>query len=148
MNDVLEYIHDLSGWNGIEGNLNRARPTTRHFTVLPVSNTSEGTTVDLEGKHYSTIMESHSVQFFGEGAVEAAQSFKDRADSGIFDHGREFTYISTSDIRRLDEQLSSKLHERALFELNIRRVREVTINIDPVEQVDLNVEGDEFSVTV
>lgn len=140
MRDVLLFVRKLSGWPGLEGNLNRLRPEPPYFSVLFTSSQVEGTPIrTYSGRYLATASFDYSVQFFGAGAVEVAQLFKNRADTGVYDFEPGFTYVSTSMIERLDEEISSSFRERAIMSLRVRRTKEIIMNSDPFDSTSVIV---------
>lgn len=146
---VRTYVNRLSGWPALPGNMNKERPAQPFATVLLTSSRAEGTPYDVmvagAPKTYAAATLDYSVQFHGEGASHAAQQFRDRADSGVYDIEDGLVYQGTTDVQRLDEVLSDQFHERAITNLRLRSTREVIIDVEDAAaaSIILNVNGNE-----
>ena len=142
------------------GNGNWPSPSDLYVTVLLIHQTIQGIPatalrltgdgLGLDAETLATVEDRYSVQWFREGARDAARRFsvwvyspeglQSAQDTG-------FTLLRVSDVRQLDEVVSGAWEERAGMDLHIGYGQKIEQALDYIETVPVHVrEGEHIQI--
>ena len=141
----LEYV--------IQGNTNAPSPTVPYASVLMISNFKRGTNWDthtfnalndnFDSEFFSQHMMQYRVQVY---KAPDAQSillqlvmYYDQPDAALFMQQNGLYFLSSGDIKRIDQVISSEYEVRASVDLNFMLISKLSTVIDKIASAEIDI---------
>ena len=122
---VRSWVKGLVDVDCLPGNANVKHPADLYSTLLMVSDTQDGSSVQVDGDAVTDHQILYSLQFYGEGATEKCADMVALAESLDGPDTRDFDFFRASAPQRLDGVLSGEWEERAFTNLEVYARRRI-----------------------